>query len=47
VPQDVFLFSDTVANNISFGIKDPNKMQEEKRQYRQVFTEKILGFDEK
>lgn len=25
VPQDVFLFSDTIFNNISFGIKDPNK----------------------
>jgi ATP-binding cassette subfamily B multidrug efflux pump len=24
VPQDVFLFSDTIFNNISFGIKDPD-----------------------
>ena len=24
VPQDVFLFSDSVANNISFGMKDGN-----------------------
>jgi ATP-binding cassette, subfamily B, multidrug efflux pump len=25
VPQDVFLFSDTIYNNISFGLKDPEK----------------------
>jgi ATP-binding cassette subfamily B multidrug efflux pump len=25
VPQDVFLFSDTIFNNIGFGIKDPDK----------------------
>jgi ATP-binding cassette, subfamily B, multidrug efflux pump len=25
VPQDVFLFSDTIANNISFGIKNPDE----------------------
>ncbi|HET6723985.1 MAG TPA: ABC transporter transmembrane domain-containing protein, partial [Chitinophagaceae bacterium] len=30
VPQDVFLFSDTVAGNISFGIKDGNKSKVEK-----------------
>lgn len=25
VPQDVFLFSDTIFNNIAFGLKDPDK----------------------
>jgi ATP-binding cassette subfamily B multidrug efflux pump len=27
VPQDVFLFSDTIANNIAFGIRDLNESQ--------------------
>jgi ATP-binding cassette subfamily B protein len=27
VPQDVFLFSDTIYNNIGFGIKDPAEMK--------------------
>jgi ATP-binding cassette subfamily B protein len=27
VPQDVFLFSDTIFNNIGFGIKDPDQQQ--------------------
>ena len=38
VPQDVFLFSDSVANNISFGMKDGNRLQVEKARCRQVFT---------
>src|SRR5258708_5541331 len=29
VPQDVFLFSDTIRNNISFGIKEPQTNKEE------------------
>jgi len=29
VPQDVFLFSDTVANNITFGIKEDHKNMQE------------------
>jgi ATP-binding cassette subfamily B protein len=27
VPQDVFLFSDTIFNNIGFGIKDPDQQR--------------------
>jgi ATP-binding cassette subfamily B protein len=27
VPQDVFLFSDTIANNIAFGIREPDEVK--------------------
>jgi len=47
VPQDVFLFSDSVADNISFGIKDGNIMQVEKAAMQASVHKEILGFGEK
>jgi len=47
VPQDVFLFSDSVASNISFGIKDGNSMQVEKAAIQASVHREVLGFDEK
>ncbi len=47
VPQDVFLFSDSVANNISFGIKDGTVMQVEKAAMQASVHKDILGFGEK
>lgn len=46
VPQDVFLFSDTVADNISFGIKDRNKSKVEKAAVEASVHTDILGFAE-
>ena len=46
VPQDIFLFSDTVANNISFGIKEGNKSQVEKAAVEASVHKDILGFTE-
>lgn len=46
VPQDVFLFSDTVAGNISFGIKDGNKSKVEKAAVEARVHKDILGFTE-
>lgn len=46
VPQDVFLFSDSVANNISFGIQDGNKFQVEKAAVEASVHKDILGFTE-
>src|SRR5436189_3214030 len=47
VPQDVFLFSDSVASNISFGIKDGNMLQVEKAAVQASVHKDILGFGEK
>ena len=47
VPQDVFLFSDSVANNISFGMKDGNIMKVEKAAMQASVHKDILGFGEK
>lgn len=47
VPQDVFLFSDSVANNISFGMKDGNSLQVEKAALQASVHKDILGFGEK
>jgi len=47
VPQDVFLFSDSVANNISFGIRDGNRMQVEKAAMQASVHKDISGFSEK
>jgi ATP-binding cassette subfamily B protein len=47
VPQDVFLFSDTVANNISFGVKNGNRTDVEKAAMRASVHKDILGFSEK
>ena len=47
VPQDVFLFSDSVANNISFGMKDGISEQVEKAAMQASVHKDILGFGEK
>jgi ATP-binding cassette subfamily B protein len=47
VPQDVFLFSDTVANNISFGLKNGNKEDVEKAAMQASVHKDITGFNEK
>ena len=47
VPQDVFLFSDSVANNISFGMKDGSMLQAEKAAIQASVHKDILGFGEK
>jgi len=47
VPQDVFLFSDSVANNISFGMKDGNIMEVEKAAMQASVHKDILSFAEK
>ena len=47
VPQDVFLFSDSVANNISFGMKDGSPLQVEKAAMQASVHKDILGFGEK
>jgi len=47
VPQDVFLFSDSVADNISFGMKDGNSLQVEKAAMQASVHKDILGFGEK
>ena len=47
VPQDVFLFSDSVANNISFGMKGGNNMRVEKAAMQASVHKDILGFGEK
>ena len=47
VPQDVFLFSDSVANNISFGMKDGSIMKVEKAAMQASVHKDILGFGEK
>lgn len=47
VPQDVFLFSDSVANNISFGMKNGSMQQVEKAAMQASVHKDILGFGEK
>ena len=47
VPQDVFLFSDTVANNISFGLKNDNRVDVEKAALQASVHRDIVGFSEK
>jgi ATP-binding cassette subfamily B protein len=47
VPQDVFLFSDSVADNISFGMRDGNRMQVEKAAMQASVHKDISGFSEK
>ncbi len=44
VPQDVFLFSDTIYNNISFGISDSNKERVEKAAIDADVYDNIMGF---
>ena len=47
VPQDVFLFSDTVANNISFGRKNANQAEAEKAAMQASVHKDIMAFPEK
>jgi ATP-binding cassette, subfamily B, multidrug efflux pump len=47
VPQDVFLFSDSVADNISFGMREGNRMQVEKAAMQASVHKDISGFSEK
>ncbi len=44
VPQDVFLFSDTVANNIAFGIEKPDQAAIEKAAGMACVHQEIMGF---
>jgi len=47
VPQDVFLFSDTIANNIMFGVKDVSRdLVHQAAQYASI-EEEILNFHDK
>ena len=47
VPQDVFLFSDTVGNNIGFALKDPNHEEVAKAAKNAVIDKEIERFSEK
>jgi ATP-binding cassette subfamily B protein len=47
VPQDVFLFSDTVANNISFGLKNGKKGDVEKAAMHASVHKDISAFSQK
>lgn len=44
VPQDVFLFSDTIYNNIGFGIKDPAELKVLQAAKDADVYENIIGF---
>lgn len=47
VPQDVFLFSDTIANNIMFGVKDASReLVEQAARYASIEKE-IMAFHDK
>lgn len=46
VPQDVFLFSDTVKNNIGFGMNQPEKIAVEKAARQASVDKEIAGFPE-
>ncbi len=47
VPQEVFLFSDSIANNISFGIGNKNQSKIEKAAKDAAILSNIEGFPEK
>jgi ATP-binding cassette subfamily B protein len=47
VPQDPFLFSDTIGNNIKFGVENANQEQIEQAAKDAVIHENIQGFKEK
>lgn len=49
VPQEAFLFSDTIAHNILFGVNDAEKGQEEAEKYakKAAVHKNIKGFKEK
>lgn len=46
VPQDVFLFSDTIARNIAFGMDVADQSQIEQAAKKAVVYENILGFED-
>jgi ATP-binding cassette subfamily B multidrug efflux pump len=46
VPQDVFLFSDTVADNISFGRRDSSRAEVEKAAMQASVHKDIMSFQE-
>lgn len=46
VPQDVFLFSDTVSNNIKFGVSEKNQNQVESAARSASVEKEILGFSQ-
>jgi ATP-binding cassette subfamily B multidrug efflux pump len=46
VPQDVFLFSETVANNIRFGLQHADSADVEKAALQASVHKEILGFSE-
>lgn len=46
VPQDVFLFSDSVHNNIAFGLEKADRAQVEEAARKACVHEDILGFSE-
>lgn len=46
VPQDVFLFSDSVANNISFGLKNASRTYVEKAAMQASVHKDIMGFSD-
>ena len=47
VPQDVFLFSDTIGNNIAFGVRDPHPLEARVRQQAEDagVAQDILAFE--
>ncbi|MXV16412.1 ABC transporter ATP-binding protein [Hufsiella ginkgonis] len=45
VPQDVFLFSDTISNNISFGSPDASREQIERAAKDAAVYQNIMGFE--
>ncbi len=46
VPQDVFLFSDTIANNIAFGLDETDQADVEKAARRAAVYDNIKGFED-
>lgn len=46
VPQDPFLFSDTIANNIRFGKEDATQQEIEEAAKKAVVHENVIGFKE-
>lgn len=44
VPQDVFLFSDTIYNNIAFGVNDPDEEKVKKAAVDADVYDNIMGF---
>ncbi|NIJ46140.1 ATP-binding cassette subfamily B protein [Wenyingzhuangia heitensis] len=47
VPQDPFLFSDTLANNIRFGKEDATQQEIEEAAKKAVVHDNIIGFNKK